>query len=370
MRLSYLKHIDRTPYAVRLLVFGALVSVLASACASHARADQATSAALLKYQAQVDTAVDKGLAFLAREQMKNGCWARDPNGPNITAITSLCTMAFLAKGHTPGNGPYGENLNRAIDYILGSQKPNGVIVMGEANNGPMYNHCISSLMLSEVSGMVDPARQKRIDEVLSKAMKVILGAQDVRKDASQSGGWRYKQDSNDSDISITGWALMALRSSRNNGAVIPKETIDRGIAFVMRCQKISDGGFAYQPGGDSGWGRTGTALLCLELCGHHRDRSALMAGEWLLKHPPARYGEGEWFSYAVYYGAQAMFQLGDDYWERWAPRMYEVLLRAQKDDGRWPNIGSDQDGGTDYYPTAMAVLAMSVSYRQLPIYQR
>jgi hypothetical protein len=352
--------------ALDLAVAGA-VGLLA---ARPAQADSA-STALAKYQKDIDNAIDRALAFLARQQAKNGAWARDPlNAPNLSGITSLCVMAFLAKGHTPGNGPYGEVINKGIDYVLGTQQDNGLLVMGPHGNGPMYSHCISSLMLSEVSGMVEPARQKRIDEVLSKAMKLVLAAQQVTKDPLATGGWRYQPDARDSDISITGWALMALRSSRNNGAVVPKEAIDRGVAYVMRCHNAQDGGFGYQPGGSSGWGRTGTALLCLELCGHHRDRAALMAGEWLLKHMPSQYGSGEFFSYAMYYGSQAMFQLGDDYWERWATRLYEVMLRAQKDDGRWPQAPGDQDGGSEFYPTAMAVLAMSVSYRQLPIYQR
>jgi hypothetical protein len=361
----YHRHLKR--WATGLALACAAVFILLAA--PPARSDQATSA-LVKYQPQVDASIDKALAFLAGHQAKSGAWAQDPNAPNLSAITSLCVMAFLAKGHTPGNGPYGEVINRGIDYVLSTQQANGILLTGQQGNGPMYSHCISSLMLSEVSGMVDPVRQKRIDDVLSKAMQVILAAQQVAKDPLAAGGWRYQPDARDSDISLTGWALMALRSSRNNGAVVPKESIDRGVAFVMRCYNDKDGGFGYQPGGGSGWGRTGTALLCLELCGHHRDRACLMAGEWLTKHLPNQYGQGEYFSYAMYYGSQAMFQLGDDYWERWATRLYEIMLKAQKDDGRWPVTGSDQAGNSDFYPTAMAVLAMSVSYRQLPIYQR
>ena len=354
----------------RCLVAVILAAALALSAPGTAAADVA-SPALAKYQQQVDTAIDKALTFLAKEQRKDGSWTKHQQGLNSTAITSLCVMAFLAKGHTPGVGPYGEVINKGIDYILAHQDTTGMILVARTGNGPMYNHCISTLMLSEVSGMVDPPRQKKIDQVMPKAMKVILAAQQLAKDTSAAGGWRYQGDSRDSDISCTGWAIMALRSARNNGAAVPKEAIDRGLGFVMRCHNRSDGGFAYQPGGGSGWGRTGTALLCLELCGRHRDRAALMAGEWLLKHQPRRYGEGEFFSYAMYYCAQGMFQLGDDYWERWATQLYDVMLKAQDKAGMWHNTGGEQDGeGGDYYSTSMAVLAMSVSYRQLPIYQR
>ena len=59
-----------------------------------------------------------------------------------------------------------------------------------------------------------------------------------------------------------------------------------------------------------------------------------------------------------------MFQLGGNYWEAFGTRMYNHLLRTQDNDGAWR---SSQDA---VYPTAMYTLALTVSYRQLPIYQR
>jgi prenyltransferase beta subunit len=354
----------------RTRLLAAVVAVGLLGMMTHQAAADKASPALAKYQEKVDSSIDRALAWLAKAQQENGSWSRDRNTPNATGITSLCLMAFLAKGHTPGIGPYGKTLDKGIDFVLSTQKPNGMLIRGNEGNGPMYCHSISSLMLSEVSGMVDAERQKRIDKVLSKAMKVILSAQQMPKDTQNAGGWRYQHDSRDSDISCTGWAIMALRSARNNGAAVPREAIDRGVGYVLNCRNRNDGGFAYQPGGGSGWGRTGTALLCLELCGRHRDRNALMAGEWLLKNLPTQYGSGEFFSYAMYYGSQGMFQLGDDYWDRWAAQMYEVMLKAQDKDGKWRTSGENVGEGGDYYSTAMAVLAMSVSYRQLPIYQR
>ena len=95
-----------------------------------------------------------------------------------------------------------------------------------------------------------------------------------------------------------------------------------------------------------------------------------MAGKWVLDHLPRNLGEGEHFSYALYYCAQGTFQLGDDYWDRFAAQMYDIMLRAQEKDGGWPLAGGSDGEGGRYYSTSMAVLAMSVSYRQLPIYQR
>lgn len=321
---------------------------------------------LQEYGEEADVAIERGLAWLARQQIDNGSFGK--GGQSNTGIASLCIMAFLAKGHTPGVGPYGDVINKGIDFVLGSAKENGLLVDRQLGSGPMYSHAISALFLSEVSGMVDPERQEKIDTVLPYALEVILAAQKVKKSANQQGGWRYHLSSKDSDISCTGWPLMALRSARNNGASVPGEAISEGIQFVMNCRN-DDGGFAYQPGKGSGLARTGTALLCLELTGHHAEEAATGAGDWILTHPQRSQGQSFYY-YGLYYCAQGMFQLGGDHWERFARHMYEMMLRFQAADGSWPQGSGNEARAGTCYATAMSVLAMSVTYRQLPIYQR
>ena len=347
--------------------------------AAQARGDEAV-AALAKYRKPVDQALDRALAYLAKMQHKEGYWP-SPMGKS-TAVTSLSVMAFLSKGYTPGTGPYGEVINRGIDFVLRSQKPNGLLARSVSHGAFGYSHCISTLMLSEVSGMVDPARQKLLDKALPAAVRLILTAQQVRKNPAYQGGWRYQATSRDSDISCTGWALMTLRSARNNGAQIPKKAIDDAVKFVLRCRdarapKMSAAvrrkrgvGFCYQPRSSSpGLARTGTAVLCLELCGRHRSTEAMEGGEWILAHPSRKYG-ASFFYYGLYYCSQAMFQLGGRYWERFAPYMYEMMLKFQGKDGSWPQGSSNESRAGKCYSTAMGVLALTVSYRQLPIYQR
>lgn len=341
-----------------------LAAVVLVAAGEPLRAQTEEKAGLSRYDEAVDQAIERGLKYLATNQQDDGCF---PTGwGKNSGIASLCVMAFLAKGYTPGEDEYGQVINKGIDFVLASRRPNDMLVGAGASHGPMYEHTISTLLLSEVSGMVDPERQKAISEVLPKALKVILAAQQVPKLETYQGGWRYQPDSTDSDISCTGWPLMSLRSARNNGASVPKEAIEYALRFVMRC-RTNDGGFAYQPGGGPGVARTGVALLCFELCGLHRDEVALAAGDWILKHPAGGPNES-YFYYGLYYCAQGMYQLGDDYWERFAAYMYDMMLKLQRPDGSWPKGAESQEG--ECYATAMTVLAMSVPCCQLPIYQR
>ena len=329
------------------------------------RADEADEA-LKQYSQPVDEAIDKALEYLASHQEKNGSF--QSGMPGNTGITALSVMAFLSKGYTPGTGPYGEAIDKGIDYVLSCQQANGMLVRG-SSHGPMYSHCIATLMLSEVSGMVDTKRQERLDEVLGQALRIILAAQRVIKAPYYQGGWRYQHSSRDSDISLTGWALMSLRSARGNGADIPRSAIEDAVRFVMNCRRGE--GFAYQPGGSPGLARTGTALLCLELCGLHGDKVCRGAGEWIRRNMPRSFGGDEgFFYYGLYYSSQGMFQLGGEYWRLWAEYMYKIMLKHQRKDGSWPAGAGNEGQAGPCYSTAMGVLAMSVSYRQLPIYQR
>ncbi len=351
----------RTPIGLSLVVLlcgGVLAAVL-----PRLRAQEEDDP-LAQYEDRVDAAVDRGLGYLAAKQEADGSW---PSGwGKNTGITSLCVMAFLAKGHTPGTGPHGEVINRGVDFILDSRQQNGMLIGPGRSQGPMYSHSIATLMLSEVAGMLDPEREERASAAVADALRIILAAQQVPKLDVFKGGWRYQPNSADADISTTGWPLLALRSARNNGAPVPKEAIDYALEFVMRC-RTRDGGFAYQPGQGAGAARTGVGLLCLELCGRHRNEAAVAAGDWLLKKPPTQPGE-RWYYYGIYYCSQGMFQLGDDYWVPFAERMYETLLAKQQPDGSWPKGSANRE--RECYTTAMAVLAMSVPYCQLPIYQR
>jgi len=358
----------------RMLLTAAAMLLLVS---GPGRADT-ESAALAKYRSSVDQAVKRALAFMATRQKPDGSF---DDRWRTNAVPALAGMAYLSAGHTPGRGPYGEVINRSIDFILATpmgpgiaNRPTGGRVEGYLARGNpygrMYSHAIATLFLSEVSGMVDPGRQKKIDALLPKALKLILTAQAVQKEARLAGGWRYSPHSSSSDLSISGWNVMALRSARLNGAQVPAEAIAKAIGFVNRCHNPATGGFAYQP--QPGEGKVTPAmsavgLLCRELSGQHNDAINRRCGDYLLQQAQSPLFTGAHIDrmYPIYYASQAMFQLGGTYWERFAPLLYKHLLSWQGTDGSvvLGNYGK-------VYSTSMNVLSLTVSYRQLPIYQR
>jgi hypothetical protein len=319
------------------------------------------AAAATRPDPRVDEAVERGLAFLAAGQKPDGSFNSGP-GTAYPAIPGLCAMAFLAKGYLPGPGKYGENINRAVDFMLSKAASDGYL---GANEGRMYSHCIATLVLAEVSGMVDSNRQTRIDAVLPKAVQVILSAQRVPKQGNNKGGWRYGPGSTDSDLSCSGWALMALRSARLNGAAVPSQAIQDAVQFVLSHHSEQHGSFGYHDGTSYAITLSGAGLLCLELCGQHGHAATRRAAKYLMnvyEQLPAQ----ERCFYGLYYTAQGLFQIGGDEWQRFSRWMYDYWIPRQQPDGRWDR----GENGCPYYQTAMVVLAFAVPYRQLPIYQR
>lgn len=355
-------------FAIALGLASVLASLVFSAPARAAEDDEVVPP-------KVQAAVDKALKWMGANQKPDGTWPGTQN--NSTAVPSLAVMAFMSRGHVPGQGQYGEVLNRSIDYVIESQQDDGLLSKHKNGNAVMYEHGISAAMLSEAFGMVDDTRKRKIEKALAKAVQLIIEAQRVQKDQKNTGGWRYQKSSRDSDISVSGWQLMALRGAANCGATVPKENLVAGREYMRRCsvpipEGVKDpvGGFAYMPGQGPNAPRTGTGILAIELLGEHGTREAKAGGEFLLKNMPESV-HSEYYYYAVYYVSQALYQLGDKYWETGYPKMRDALLAAQTDSGVWAagNNNSEEAAGPAYR-TSMAVLALCVPYRYLPLYQK
>ena len=332
---------------------------------------------------KVDTSVDRGLEFLARRQLRDGSFPTNTFGQ--PAVTSLCVMAMLARGHQPGKGPYGEKMERAIDYVLSYQDADTGAFMrrgggqGYSTSGN-YNHPIAGVMLGEVYGMTTAERHDRIREAVCKGL-IYTRAQQLRPKSNpdERGGWRYLTSvtENDADLSITVWMLMFLRSARNAEFDVPQQWITEAMQYVHRSFDTNERGFVYALSGDERYcnrGMVGAGVVCLALAGEHNAPTAREAGDWILRNPFRQYNRSGHFEdryhYSAFYCSQAMFQLGGDYWHQFFPGLLDVMARNQRADGSWdPEAIKDGRFG-NAYTTALSVLSLSTPYQLLPIYQR
>lgn len=344
------------PVFCRLLLCASLIG--GSICRAGAELDEAEEFA--------DVAVIKALDYLASQQQPSGAWRNDSYG-ECTAITSLAVMAFLSAGRLPDEGAYGQQLTRGIQWVLDHQEPNGMIVH-KRSHGPMYSHGISTLMLAEAAGTIGSPDAERMQRALERAVRLILESQAVKKDRRHAGGWRYQIDSRDSDLSVTAWQVLALRAAKDIGCDVPAESIERAVEYVRQCSTVDNRGFGYQPGGGRTETLTGTGITALEVCGEHAAREAIGGANYLLANPIDR--DTNYVFYGVYYSGVGMFKLGGRYAEGSRTALLRYLLPEQNSDGSWesPHGGERTHGRA--YATSLAVLALTIEYRYLPIYQR
>ena len=343
----------------------------------QARADEGLSASLYLPD-ETDRAVNKAIDFLIQKQRPDGAIA--DKGHEI-AMSALAIMAMASIGVTPTTATKpGQAMIAALDYVLEHNHQDIQGYFGNRDGSRMYGHGIITLMLTEMLGMgATPAQNQLIHEGLVNAIKLILAAQDVAKPAKLEGGWRYTPASRDSDLSVSVWQVMALRSAKNDGLSVPGEAIEQAVKYLEQSytspigrdgvprEKVS--GFSYTPGSrNPTFTMTAAGLLALQVCGKYESPMVEGAAQWLLEHPP-KVNE-RFFHYGIYYYAQGMHQIGGKYAKVADKLVPELLLEAQHSDGSWQGRGGEEKNVGLVYATAMSILSLSVRYHYLPIYQR
>lgn len=346
-----------------------------------------------KEWSRVEASVDAGLRWLASQQAADGQFPSDPVAQ--PAVTSLAIMAFLSRGHVPDHGRYGEQISKAIDFVLSTQKRRGYFCLlpltpsgGTPNTSQTvhYNHAIAGLMLGEVYGMTTGERSRNIEESLANALLYTREVQTRTKShPAFEGGFRYgypDSPSAQSDMSITGWSLMFLRSARNAEFQVPKQYFDEGLDFVERCfveesDQREAGVFSYlppdAPGGEKRnvtLANTASAMLTLILGGRH-DTEMIQAGTaWFQSHDYPRPWQNGFFYLASYYSSQATAQVGGDTWNQVYPQIARNMIEEQSADGSWPLGTGHERNYSSTYTTSLAILALTPAYQLLPIFQR
>ncbi|MGI9427009.1 MAG: prenyltransferase/squalene oxidase repeat-containing protein [Bythopirellula sp.] len=369
---------------------------LLSAVVQPGRADEevATTELLSSEQwQQVDHAVERGLEWLASTQQRDGSFPTLPQGQ--PGVTSLCILSFLSHGHLPGEGRFGDQLNRAVDYVIGCQKRNGVLALTAPNTQRLtrkvsylvgstaaYNHAISGLALSETYGLQSSRASDNVRPAVRKALEVTLEMQDWPKDlAADRGGWRYLLDfdRDDSDVSITGWHLMFLRSAKNAGFDVPKQPVDEAVSYVRGCFRPTSNTFVYTNSAEyanyRSRGISGAGILALAHAGQHHTPEAMAAGEWLLKNGFNQYNHNPVYLERYHYGlltcSQAMYQLGGKYWKNFFPSTARTLVNSQRPDGSWQRESHHRDQMYgEAYTTAICLITLGTPNDLLPIFQR
>jgi hypothetical protein len=321
-------------------------------------------------------AVVSALDWLARYQQTDGSWSLKgpyPNGAmneNEQAATAMALLAFQGDGHRHDQeGKYQKNVARGWYWLLKQQDAEGNFFRQGGWNNAFYTNGLCTIALCELYGM---SKDEKLREPAERAVNYLLRSQ------SPQGGWRY-QPRSDSDVSVTGWIVMALQSARMAYLNVPEENLRRVQEFLDSVAVDDGRRYPYQKNQPPSRAMTAEALLCRQYLGWTRDDPRLIDGVRYLVEPEnlIDYRRNR-DVYYWYYATQVCHHMEGKYWERWNEVMRQVVPEQQVKTGReagswdpmrptpdeWPSRGQ----GGRLYVTCLSAYMLQVYYRHLPLY--
>lgn len=332
----------------------------------------AMKAALLAMDGSPETAkaVELGLKWLARQQRKDGSWSL--RGPfddgsyqeNTTAATAMAMLAFQGDGNTHLEGPYATTVERGLKYLLNKQsKRDGFFAANEPDRQQAYAHAQATIAVCELYGMTQDSLLRQPAEA---AILFSVRAQ------SQAGGWRYHPRT-DSDLSVTGWYVMALISGRSAGIHVEHSTLAAVQSYLDRVSVENGAGYCYQEGRPPSQTMTAEGLLCRQYLGWPRERQEMAIGlntlvqDWPMSRDAMNV-------YYWYYATQSLHHYGGSGWTIWNNNMKQVLPELQvtrgNEAGSWsPQADEYGNASGRLYTTCFSIYCLEVYYRHLPLYK-
>ncbi len=358
----------------------------------------------------MEQALGDALQWLADHQSPQGHWDADAfmlydrypeHAPSTgvgnpvvdVGLTGLSLLAFLGDGSTTNSGRHREQVARGVDWLRGVQREDGVFGE-EVGNPTLYNQAIATLALCEAYRL--GGRSIALKRPAERAVSVLVRAR------NPYAAWRYSLEPNgDSDTSITGWMVFALKSAREGGLAVDKGCFDGAAAWFDSISDPGSGrtGYAWSEGGGAGsWpsrpigkqerfpaeqseSLTAVALLCrifmtdasdLKRWEDHPRYAELRKQADLIRAKPPRWDDerGNLDFYYWYYATYALNQWGGTAWKEWEKALGRALLptqrRSAKPDnfyGSWDPVDAWGEEGGRVYSTALCALMLEVYYR-------
>ncbi|MFM9059167.1 MAG: prenyltransferase/squalene oxidase repeat-containing protein [Planctomycetaceae bacterium] len=318
---------------------------------------------------------DAGVRYLLKTQDASGGWKDGQAGPGVTGMG---VMVFLASGEDPNYGPYREPIRKALRSMIVAQDPNTGFLGGNGGHESMYQHGFAMLSLAEAYGAVDDrglwgaadSAQRSRQRSLGQALELAVRCAVTSAKQNPVGAWRYGPDAKDADTSVSGAVMMGLLAARNAGIEVPDETMAKACKyFLSMIGPNGQAGYSGGPGGGSD-AVTSIAVLVLSIA-RQKDAPQLKKAVQYLK---SRSRDGQspmesYPSYTRYYRAQALFQVDVEAWEKWNMGLVRELKALQGKDGSFSGFASRGGfGGT--VDTSLALLALAVNFKFMPIYER
>ena len=338
-----------------------------------------------------DLAVRSALGWFARQQQPTGNWRLHEGYPDAgrrtartdTGATSLALLAFLGAGFDHTRGDHQQTVARGINWLVGQQRGDGNLfdIDEFGREEAFYAHSMGTIALCEAVALTADrkARQAAVNAVN------FLG----KTQQPTQGGWKYQPQTpmTRGDLSVTGWALMALHTARIADIEVPEQAFVLASNFLDTVEVQDGARYRYEPDFGVSQAMTAEGLLCRQWLGWPREHPSLESGTRFLlgeQHRP-RWDDGRRNVYAWYYTAQVLHNMGGGEWEDWYRAARDEIVSHQTRTGSIRR-GADVRGSWHpaqprgqaaekadiagrLYLAAMCVLVLETPYRHVSVYE-
>ncbi len=324
---------------------------------------------------QTEQAVEQALDWLSSTQSADGRWdidgfkgvkecggAGDLVNEDV-AVTGLSLLAYLGAGYTHLADAHQETVRKALDWLLNCEKEDGDI----RGAGQMYGQAIATAALCESYSLTGDAR---LLDPARRAVQFIVDAQ------TPEAGWRY-EPRDDSDTSVTGWQILALKSAQIAGIQVPEQTIKWTENWLDQVRHGAEGGlYSYKPRHAVTPVMTAEGAFCqLFMAENKRNRGQAESTAYIMQNLPAWDPKNRKVHlYYWYYATLALYLSGAQEFDAWNASLTKALLEGRRKSGpaagSWDPVGHLGARGGRIYSTAAGALCLEVYYRFLPLYKQ
>jgi hypothetical protein len=236
----------------------------------------AGTTAMAATPAEINTAIQNGLAYLANQQQANGSWAYSGYEP---AATGAAAFAMLSQQALVGanTAAYQARVDNAINYLLAtatrttvSTRNDGVnicpggaancasVFWNAAGNEDSYTTGLIAPALAsyaagrpnDVATATGPLAGMTWQQIAQGITNTWSASQSTANQGNRWGGWRYALGvpGYDSDSSTTQWGVISLLYNETLGAVTPSIVRTDLRDHWYPAAQAANGRVCYQPG--------------------------------------------------------------------------------------------------------------------------
>ncbi|MFX0123268.1 MAG: prenyltransferase/squalene oxidase repeat-containing protein [Candidatus Hodarchaeota archaeon] len=344
-----------------------------------------------------ESTINKGLNWLQKQQNNDGSWEYQPGEDwGNSGMAALAALCFIQAGLSDQ-----QVVKDAVNYLRDHFQYNSE-VPGKHPQSIYMNTYMTSMAATTLIAYnaTLPSYDSSLSSLIDDAIEWLVETQNdetwgVYSSEPWYGGWRYGDQHDSSDLSVSQWAILALATYDNfNPDQIAKYDPylwDKVDMFVKRCRGgydqegiwMYDGGFTYTPstedwrdwGGSSYGSMTAAGIWGLYLSGSEpNDPDIISALDWINNSSQIVGGnpyQGRSFEYYWYLSASKAFLMAgreSDQW--WYDAITDYLNTHMIYDGDplaayWDNT---MGGEPPVYATVLAILSQQVFYGHIPMH--